>query len=73
VHSRADLSRTAVFVVTLPLTARRFAVPFVVPFMVPWARSIHRRVRPVRFVVDIKGLQRGAAAAELNQPVREGE
>jgi hypothetical protein len=69
VHSRADLSRTAAFVVALPLTARRFAVPFAVP----WARSIHRGVRPVRFVVDIKGLQRGAAAAELIESVGEVE
>jgi hypothetical protein len=69
VHSRADLSRTAAFVVALPLTARRFAVPFAVP----WARSIHRRVRPVRFVVDIEGLQRGAAAAELIESVGEVE
>ena len=69
VHSRAYLSRTAAIVVALPLTARRFAVPFAVP----WARSIHRRVRPVRSVVEIKGLHRGAAAAELIQPVCEGE
>jgi hypothetical protein len=78
VHSRADLSRTAAIVVTLPLTARRFAVAFAVAFAVPWARSIDRRVRPVRSVVDIKGLQlkglqHGAAAAEMIQPIREGE
>jgi hypothetical protein len=73
VHSRADLSRTAAFVVALPLTARRLAVPFAVPFAVPWARSILRRVRPVRFVVDIRGLQRGAAAAELIESVGEVE
>jgi hypothetical protein len=65
VNSRAYLSRTAAIVVALPLTAMRFAVPR--------ARSIHRRIRPVRSVVDIKGLHRGAAAAELIQPVCEGE
>jgi hypothetical protein len=73
VHSRADLSRTAAIVVALPLTARRFAVPFMVPFMIPWARSILRRVGPVRFAVDVRGLQGRAAAAELIQPVRKVE